>query len=81
MFSTNMIRNKNDENVSPPVAISSAMYPITMRAIPDTLIERKVIKQTVNPLTILDRFLCTNKVIDIINNAMIKAMKINLRKS
>lgn len=76
-----MIRNKNDENVSPPVSISSAMYPITMRAIPDTLIERIVIKQTVNPFTILFRFLCMKIINDITTNAMIKVMKINLRKS
>jgi hypothetical protein len=56
MLNPKIIRNKYEEITSPPKFNSSAMYPIIIRLIPETIIEIIEVILTVNPLTRLLRF-------------------------
>jgi hypothetical protein len=56
MLNPKNIRNKYEEITSPPKFKSSAMYPIIIRLIPETIIEIIEVILNVNPLTRLLRF-------------------------
>ena len=69
MLNPKIIRNKYEEITSPPKFKSSAMYPIIIRLIPETIIEAIL---TVNPLTRLLRFFWTNKIMVITIKLILK---------
>jgi hypothetical protein len=56
MLNPKITRNKYEEIASPAKFNSSAMYPIIIRLIPETIIEIIEVILTVNPLTRLLRF-------------------------
>ena len=57
MLSPKIIRNIYEEITSPAKFSSSAMYPMIIRLIPETIIEIIEVILTVNPLTIVFLFL------------------------
>lgn len=67
-----------EEITSPPKPNSSAIYPIIIKLIPETIIEMIAMMLTTNPLTVLVRLVWANKTINI---AIIKVIKTNLIKS
>jgi hypothetical protein len=74
MLNPKIIRNIFEEIMSPAKFNSSAMYPMIIRFIAETIIAIIEIIVIVNPLTMLFRFLRTNKIMEITIKLIIKVI-------